>query len=91
MSKINADNRFVLPVANVSMTPMHKVEAIAASTAFPPFFKTLYRQTQMSTFKCIRFIYLLSTPILEHCSASTATAPFVPFAICPTNSTGLSN
>lgn len=29
-----------LPVAKLSITPMHNVDAIAASTAFPPFFKT---------------------------------------------------
>jgi hypothetical protein len=30
-----------LPVAKLSITPIHKVDATAASTALPPFFKTI--------------------------------------------------
>lgn len=70
------------------MTPIHKVEAIAASTAFPPFFNTAYILATCQ--KKFNESFLLSTPTFEHSSASTATAPLDPLTACPLKAVGLS-
>lgn len=69
---------FFLPVAKLFTTPIQSAEAIAESTALPPFFKTIKKRNQLNCFSILYSGTLLDNPASEHSFNSTATAPFSP-------------